>query len=107
MKLHAPHLAGNALLYTVTTISCLGFLLIGFDNGLMGGFINSTAFTRSFGIDEKSSTGRNIEALIVSIFEVGAFCGCIATSIFGQDLGRRKSILVGVVIMIMGRPLGT
>ena len=28
-------LEGNALLYTVSLLACLGFLLIGFDNGLM------------------------------------------------------------------------
>lgn len=107
MKLHTPELAGNALLSTVTTISCLGFLLIGFDNGLMGGFVNSTAFTTSLGLDEATSTGTNLEALIVAIFEVGAFGGCIITSIFGQDLGRRKSILIGVIIMIIGKPSAT
>ena len=26
-------LEGNTLLYTVTLLACLGFLLIGFDNG--------------------------------------------------------------------------
>ena len=38
---------GNALLVAVTTLTCLGFLLIGFDNGLMGGFVNSPAFTET------------------------------------------------------------
>lgn len=104
MNRHTPKLGNNALLSVVTTISCLGFLLIGFDNGLMGGFIGSTAFTTSLGLDEATSTGTNLEALIVAIFEVGAFCGCIITSIFGQDLGRRKSVLIGVVIMIIGKP---
>jgi len=33
-------LEGNALLYTVSLLACLGFLLIGFDNGLMGGLVN-------------------------------------------------------------------
>lgn len=28
-------LEGNALLYTVSLLTCLGFLLIGYDNGLM------------------------------------------------------------------------
>lgn len=30
-------LRGNALLGTVTVLTSMGFLLIGFDNGLMGG----------------------------------------------------------------------
>ena len=31
-------LEGRALLAAVTTISSIGFLMIGFDNGVMGGF---------------------------------------------------------------------
>lgn len=102
LKMPQPHLEGSALLYTVTLISCLGFLLIGFDNGLMGGFVNSTAFTSSVGVDSGTSTDTYLIALIVSIFEIGAFFGCITTSFFGQQLGRRRSIIIGVVIMTIG-----
>jgi MFS family permease len=91
----AIQLEGNALLYTVTTLTCLGFLLIGFDNGLMGGFVNSPAFTETFGITPNTSSGTNTIALIVSIFEIGCF--------IGETLGRRKSVLIGVLIMIVGK----
>lgn len=32
-----PELEGRALLLTVTVLTSLGFMLIGYDNGLMGG----------------------------------------------------------------------
>lgn len=32
-----PELRGPALLAAVTTLTSLGFLMIGFDNGLLGG----------------------------------------------------------------------
>jgi hypothetical protein len=35
-----PQLEGNALLSTVALLSCLGFLLIGYDNGLMVRAVN-------------------------------------------------------------------
>ncbi|KAG9514771.1 general substrate transporter [Aureobasidium sp. EXF-12298] len=98
----AIQLEGNALLYTVTTLTCLGFLLIGFDNGLMGGFINGAAFTETFGIDLKTNYGTNIIALIVSIYEIGCFIGAVTTSFIGEKLGRRRSVLIGVIIMIVG-----
>lgn len=41
-------------------------------------------------------------SLIVSIMEVGAFLGSMATAIAGQRLGRRKTIAIDVVIMIIG-----
>jgi hypothetical protein len=43
-------LEGRSLLTAVTTLTCLGFLLIGFDNGLMGGLVNSAAFKGTFHI---------------------------------------------------------
>jgi len=95
-------LEGTALFTAVTTLTCLGFLLIGFDNGLMGGFVGSPAFTDTFGIDPNSDKGTNLIALIVSIFEIGAFIGAVTSSFIGEGLGRRKSILIGVVIMIVG-----
>ncbi|THZ99008.1 general substrate transporter [Aureobasidium pullulans] len=98
----AIQLEGNALLYTVTTLTCLGFLLIGFDNGLMGGFINSPAFTETFGIDKTTNKGTNLIAIIVAIYEIGCFIGAVITSFIGESLGRRKSILIGVLIMIVG-----
>ena len=57
-------LSGRALLGTVSTISCLGFLLIGYDNGLMGGLVNQAAFNTTF--DTPSAT---IIGLIVAIYE--------------------------------------
>ncbi|TVY83417.1 Sugar transporter STL1 [Lachnellula suecica] len=90
-------LQGRLLFTAVTTLTCLGFLLIGYDNGLMGGLIDATAFTNTF--DHPSAT---ITGLIVAIYEVGCFLGAVATSIFGESLGRKKSIGIGVVVMIIG-----
>lgn len=60
-------LEGQALLYTVTTLTCLSFLLIGFDNGLMGGLVNTTSFDNTFNIDTNSKSGTDMIALIVAI----------------------------------------
>jgi MFS family permease len=90
-------LSGNMLFAAVTSLTALGFMQIGFDNGLMGGLINAPAFQDTF--DSPSPT---ITGLIVSILEVGAFFGSIASAVFGERLGRRKSVAVGVVIMSIG-----
>ena len=95
-------LEGNALLYTVTLLTCLGFLLIGFDNGLMGGFVNGKAFTETLNIDPDSNSGASMIGLIVAIYEIGCFFGAITTSFIGEPLGRRKTIGVGVLFMIAG-----
>jgi MFS family permease len=59
--------------------------------------VNSTAFTDTFNSPSPTITG-----LIVAIYEVGCFFGSVATSIFGEQIGRKKSIGTGVVIMIIG-----
>ncbi|QDS76990.1 hypothetical protein FKW77_005892 [Venturia effusa] len=91
---------GRALLASVTALTSLGFLLIGFDNGLMGGLVNGTAFKDTF--DTPSST---MVGVIVAIYEVGAFLGSIFTSVVGENLGRKKSIFIGVIVMIIGAVL--
>ncbi|KAI9642756.1 hypothetical protein NHQ30_008488 [Ciborinia camelliae] len=93
-------LQGRALFTAVTSLTCLGFLLIGYDNGLMGGLVNSTGFKDTFDNPTPTITG-----LIVAIYEVGCFLGSVATSIFGENLGRKNSIAIGVVIMILGATL--
>lgn len=61
------------------------------------GLVNTASFKDTF--KTPSST---IVGLIVAIYEVGCFLGSCATSIFGEQLGRRNSTLVGVIIMILG-----
>ncbi|KAK9326578.1 general substrate transporter [Lipomyces starkeyi] len=70
---------------------------IGFDIGLMGGLVNEHAFNDTF--DSPSPT---MVGVIVSIMEVGAFFGSISNAIFGEAIGRRRSIGLGVVVMIVG-----
>ncbi|QSZ32045.1 hypothetical protein DSL72_001614 [Monilinia vaccinii-corymbosi] len=93
-------LEGRALFTAVTSLTCLGFLLIGFDNGLMGGLVDSTGFKDTFDSPNPTMTG-----LIVAIYEIGCFLGSVATSFFGENIGRKKSITIGVVIMIIGAVL--
>ncbi|KAK9319950.1 putative hexose carrier protein [Lipomyces orientalis] len=90
-------LKGNALLAAVTAVTALGFLQIGFDIGLMGGLVNQRAFIGTF-----NSPSPTILGFIVSIMEVGAFFGSISNAILGEWMGRKKSIGLGVIVMILG-----
>ncbi|EPE05877.1 sugar transporter stl1 [Ophiostoma piceae UAMH 11346] len=91
---------GRALMLTISLLTSLGFMLIGFDNGLMGGLIDTPAFKTTF--DSPSST---ITGLIVAIYEVGCFFGSLATAVVGERLGRRRTVAVGCAIMIVGAVL--
>ncbi|KAM4064422.1 major facilitator superfamily protein [Hirsutella rhossiliensis] len=93
-------LHGRGLLLTISTVTSLGFMLIGYDNGLMGGLVNSPAFNATF----RSPKPRMI-GLIVAIFEIGCFLGSISAAVFGDRFGRRRTIGHGCWIMIVGAVL--
>lgn len=63
----------------------------------MGGLVNQGAFNATFDSPDSVMT-----SLIVSIMEVGAFFGSIFTAITAENFGRRKTIAIGVAIMIVG-----
>lgn len=63
----------------------------------MGGLIGQTAFNDTF-----DNPGPVIIGTIVSIMEVGAFLGSVFTAFFGESMGRRKSIILGTVVMMLG-----
>ncbi|KAK9241587.1 general substrate transporter [Lipomyces tetrasporus] len=90
-------LQGNALLAAVTALTALGFMQIGFDIGLMGGLVSQRAFNDTFNSPSPTMLG-----FIVSIMEVGAFFGSISNAIFGESMGRKKSIGLGVIVLIIG-----
>lgn len=90
-------LSGNTLFGCVTTLTALGFMQIGFDNGLMGGLVGGKPFNQTFDSPDPTMIG-----LIVSIMEIGAFIGSLITAFVGEQLGRKKSIMIGVVIMMLG-----
>ncbi|KAF4943930.1 hypothetical protein FGADI_13011 [Fusarium gaditjirri] len=93
-------LQGQSLILTVSVLTSLGFMLIGYDNGLMGGLVNTTAFKDTFNSPDSDMIG-----VIVAIYEVGCFFGAVFSSIWGEKLGRRRSVFVGCVFLIIGAVL--
>ncbi|CAE7002644.1 hypothetical protein PTNB73_10297 [Pyrenophora teres f. teres] len=92
-----PELRGRALMLTISVLTSLGFMLIGYDNGLMGGLVGAPAFNKTFDYPSSDMIGT-----IVAIFEIGCFFGAMGTAVVGEKLGRRKSVAIGAVISILG-----
>ena len=63
----------------------------------MSGIITSPLFLSS--MDDPDGT---IVGTIVSIFHVGAFIGAIAIYVVGERLGRRRTLIYGCAIDIVG-----
>lgn len=90
-------LRGNTLLVGITASSGMGFVLFGYDNGLMGGLLSSPDFINQF--DDMSPT---LQGAVTGLFEVGASIGCIISSLLGDRYGRKTVIHLGSFVLSIG-----
>lgn len=70
-------------LQAAITICCWqAFILFGYDQGVFSGIVTNQDWLNTFG-----NPGTALEGIIVSIYNLGAFSGCILTFIIGEKLG--------------------
>ncbi|CUM63859.1 uncharacterized protein PRCAT00001447001 [Priceomyces carsonii] len=85
------------------TFTCeLAFILFGIEQGIVGNLINGDDFLNQFG-----NPGSTFLGIIVSIYTLGCFFGCILNYFTGDSLGRRRTIAVSMVVIIIGVALQT
>ena len=84
------------------------------DQGVMGGLLTLGSFVRYFPeIDTlnppngDASHTATIQAITVGAYTLGCFFGAVATIWLGNMLGRKKTIVVGSIIMIIGATIQT
>ncbi|QKX59670.1 uncharacterized protein TRUGW13939_06810 [Talaromyces rugulosus] len=92
-------LSGRPLSLTISTIATMGFLLFGYDQGVMSGIISDVAFNDVFTATKNNNT---MQALVTAIYELGCLFGAMFALVAGDKLGRRKMIIIGASIMIFG-----
>ncbi|KAL9012486.1 MAG: hypothetical protein Q9173_002755 [Seirophora scorigena] len=85
--------------FTLTLSVTSGFLLFGYDQGVMSGIIAAPAFTDLFTATKGNST---MQGFVTAIYEIGCLFGAIFILAFGDFLGRRRAIMMGGSIMILG-----
>lgn len=79
----------------------MGSVLYGYDLGVIAGAVASKNFVNTF-TPTDAETGA-----VVSVFTGGAFFGAGFAGPAGDYLGRKKTILLGAVIFILGGGLQT
>ncbi|KAK2754743.1 hypothetical protein FQN54_006876 [Arachnomyces sp. PD_36] len=92
-------LSGKKLSLSVSTVATTGFLLFGYDQGIMSGIISAKPFNDVFPETRDNAT---MQATVTAIYEVGCLMGAMFILWFGDWLGRRRSIMLGATIMILG-----
>jgi hypothetical protein len=86
-------LRGRPLSMAVSVVATTGFLLFGYDQGVMSGIISAKPFNTYFpdtaGDDEQASIYRGF---VTAIYEVGCLLGAAFILWCGDSLGRRRSV---------------
>ncbi|KAH6853133.1 sugar transporter STL1 [Chaetomium sp. MPI-CAGE-AT-0009] len=101
-------LTGKPLQWAITATAGAGFLLFGYDQGVMSGLLTGYAFTAQFPeIDTTPGAGgsASLQGTVVAIYEIGCFFGAIIALLIGEKIGRRKTIMLGCVILCIGGAL--
>ncbi|KAL7274083.1 hypothetical protein RUND412_003028 [Rhizina undulata] len=98
-----PKLYGKTLVYAITACCCQGFLLLGYDQGVMSGIIGAeNRFARDFG-----NPDTKLQGTIVAIYDIGCVIGSIICFLVGERYGRRRMIFAGGVTMLIGTAILT
>ena len=95
-------LQGQALNYGITITCGLSFTLFGWDQGMFGGILNNPWFDDQFNHPNPTLVGQ-----IVSTYDIGCIIGAAISIYFGDKLGRRKSVAMSCIWVIVGGLLQT
>ena len=90
-------LQGRGLTIGITATCGAAFLLFGFDQGVFGGILGNMMFLNTF-----NNPSPTIQGQIVSSYDIGCILGALMTIFVGDILGRRKTIALGCIWVIIG-----
>ncbi|KFZ23078.1 hypothetical protein V502_02440 [Pseudogymnoascus sp. VKM F-4520 (FW-2644)] len=93
------NMAGRPLGLAISTIATTGFLLFGYDQGVMSGIISAPQFNTFFPETHRNSV---YQGFVTAIYEIGCLAGALFILWCGDSLGRRRSMMLGGLIMILG-----
>ncbi|KAF2811641.1 uncharacterized protein BDZ99DRAFT_507997 [Mytilinidion resinicola] len=94
-RIHGLH--GKKLIYFTSVFVSLGVFLFGYDQGVMSGIITGSYFKDYFNQPSSAQIGT-----MVAILEVGALISSLVVGRVGDIIGRRKTILYGSLIFLVG-----
>jgi MFS family permease len=96
---HYAGITGKPLATLVSVIATSGFLLFGYDQGVMSGIITGVDFNNFFPQTKDDATW---QAFVTAIYEIGCLFGALFQLAFADSIGRRRAIILGAIIMILG-----
>ncbi|KAH9826095.1 general substrate transporter [Teratosphaeria destructans] len=100
-------ISGKSVQTGVCITAASAFLLFGYDQGIMSGIITEPMFVDTFPMMDTNYKDGAIQALVVAIYEVGCLMGSGLIVGVGDMLGRRRAVLIGTLIMLVGTAIQT
>ncbi|USP77670.1 hypothetical protein yc1106_04944 [Curvularia clavata] len=95
-------LRGKSLIAIILLTSGLDFLLFGYDQGLFGGVLGGQRFKDVLGNPNPTMTG-----LVTAIYDIGCALGAIVAFVYGEKIGRKRSIMLANLIVVIGAAIQT
>ncbi|CAK7202667.1 hypothetical protein SEUCBS139899_005393 [Sporothrix eucalyptigena] len=92
-------LSGTPLAYAVSIILTFGFVLVGYDQGVMSGVISAPQWLGTLPQVDGNST---LLGFTVAIYDIGCLLGALLSMVLGDRLGRRKLCEIGGLLVIVG-----
>ena len=93
-------LSGNFLVAAITSVCSSGFLLFGYDQGVMSGVVISKYWLAQMG-----HPSTIMVSTITALYDVGAVFGAIGAATVGDKLGRKRTLMLGCTVLIIGSVL--
>ncbi|BGP19057.1 hypothetical protein JCM10213v2_007140 [Rhodosporidiobolus nylandii] len=101
--LFAKNVAGNALVWLTGTTAGAGFLFFGYDQGLLGSLITLDRFLETF----PKCRDPDVSGITVAIYEVGCAIGAFLSICYGDRMGRKQTIMLGMTLICVGAVIMT
>ncbi|RAO71606.1 uncharacterized protein BHQ10_007618 [Talaromyces amestolkiae] len=94
----SDRLSGRWLLTFVTIANACSMAWFGYDQGVFSGVLISADFKAHF----PETLNANTSGITSSCFSLGAFFGAICAFTFGDRLGRKKTVAMGLTFNVVG-----
>ncbi|KAI0867448.1 hexose carrier protein [Hypoxylon argillaceum] len=93
-------LRGKWLTFWITVACATDMSLFGYDQGVFSGVVITQDYLDVHDLDGPEKT--NIRSIVTSIYTIGCFLGALLAFSIGENLGRRKTVIIGTAIMTVG-----
>ncbi|KAG8872263.1 hypothetical protein FRB97_007821 [Tulasnella sp. 331] len=98
----------NARVYLLACTVYWGIFLFGYDTGVAGGVITTTAFKTAFDLTHASTAEvNNVSSNVVAVLQGGAFFGALGSAPTSNAIGRKWTLLSFALVFLIGAALQT